>query len=402
MSPLLLDEDVVYLKKIKFSSIKVNDIVTFRKNRVFQTHRVIYKAGKYLVTKGDNNLKADGKVFPKQIVGKVYKVKRAGKTFNPEDIYLFQSTLYFQEIVKIKRLFEEQKIDFVFLKGLPLHLYLENSYPRRIYADSDVLIDKKQFKKAKRILEKEGYKQNDTSLSKTQEKLKDKITEVSFYKNYNGIIVTFDVHAEPVFMMVQLGRLDALYPQRLIDRLTESFLQNKHGVKIQNEFFPILSPTHLSLYLALHFFHDNYRGAYKLELFSKVMSKYIKHASYLALLAEEIRDYKLENYLYPSFYLLKKYYLTALPSKFLNSIKPIEKTIKKQLGTNIFDLQTRFEAGRERFLNLFFYSPNSFLKRLTIVFNVQVIYMAFLIISRRILLPFSSNFVLPKLFKKFF
>jgi len=67
-------------------------------------------------------LESDGKIHPQQIIRKVYQVKRDGRIFDPESLYLLQSTLYFQEIVKIKKAFEREGIGFVFLKGLPLHI----------------------------------------------------------------------------------------------------------------------------------------------------------------------------------------------------------------------------------------------------------------------------------------
>ena len=44
--------------------------------------------------------------------------------------------------------------------------------------------------------------------------MKDKESELAYYKIINGFMVTFDLHLEVVFMMTQLGRLEALYPQK--------------------------------------------------------------------------------------------------------------------------------------------------------------------------------------------
>jgi signal peptidase I len=143
MLPILYENDIVYFKKISFSKIKVNDLIVFKMKSKLITHRVVYKTNKYLITKGDNNPASDGKIYPRKILGKVYKIKRNGQTFNPETFYLLQSTNYFQEIVKIKNEFDKKNINYVFLKGLPLHLYFEGSHPQRLYADCDVLVIKK-------------------------------------------------------------------------------------------------------------------------------------------------------------------------------------------------------------------------------------------------------------------
>lgn len=88
MYPFLYDGDIVDFKRNKFSRVKVNDIITVRKNRELFTHRVIYishnSRSHYLITKGDTNFTTDGKIHPKQILGKLYQIKRNGKIINPE------------------------------------------------------------------------------------------------------------------------------------------------------------------------------------------------------------------------------------------------------------------------------------------------------------------------------
>lgn len=98
MAPFFKDGDLVYLKKVKFPQIKVDDFVSFKKNNCFVTHRVVYKTPFYLIAKGDNNLQTDGKIYAKDIFGAVDKIKRKNSFFYPADLCLFQSTYYFKEI----------------------------------------------------------------------------------------------------------------------------------------------------------------------------------------------------------------------------------------------------------------------------------------------------------------
>ncbi len=84
MLPILHPNDVVQYKKINFKQIRINDIILVHKNKRLFTHRIIYKTDRYLITKGDNNLESDGKIYPRQIIGKVAKVKRDGKEFDPQ------------------------------------------------------------------------------------------------------------------------------------------------------------------------------------------------------------------------------------------------------------------------------------------------------------------------------
>ncbi len=387
MLPVLHSGDVVFYRKTSLKGIKVNDLVLIKKNNKLFTHRVIYKAV-FLITKGDNNPESDGKIYPRQIIGKVVKVKRDGREFDPNQIYLLQSSLYFQEIIKIKFLFEKQNIDFVFLKGLPLHLYYEGEHPRRIYADCDVLVNKNDFQRAEKTLLKQGYKKQDSSLSKNQKHMKDKESELAYYKIINGFMVTFDLHLEVVFMMTQLGRLEALYPQKLIDKLTEECLKTKRQILINNEFFQILDAKYLILYLALHFFHHNYRGAFRLDFLDKVIRKSKLSSDSINQLIESVKTYRLQNFVYPAFVLLKKYYQTPIPQSFLEKIKPtnplIRELVNSLIKTNIFDDEPRVKAGINRFKNLFFLSPEPLWRKVMIIFNPQVVYTGVWLVIQKI------------------
>jgi len=390
MAPLLLPKDKLYISKIKFSKVLVNDLVLVNKRSTFFSHRVILKTKKYLVTKGDNNLLCDGKIYPKHVLGKVYKAKKNGEMFNLENLYLLQSTIYLQEIIKIKRNFDEKKINYTFLKGLPLHLHYEKTHPRRLYLDCDVLIGQKDFLKAEKILIKNGYKKEKMALSKTHEKIKNKDVENAYTKIVGGFPVVFDLHLEPAFMMTQLGRLDALYPQKNIDQLTKEFLDTKRKIKINNDFFFILNTEYLILYLVLHLFHHNFRGAFRYDFLDKVIRTVKIHpgGEIWPNIASKINDFQLNNFVYPVFILLKKYYKTPIPRSFLKSIQPssfylhyLSSSFKTPFS--IFDDQPRVKAGITRFKNLYFLSPEPWWKKIWVFFNPQVIYSVFWVFYRK-------------------
>lgn len=395
MLPILYPKDLIFFKKTSFQQCRTNDIIIFKKQSQFLTHRVIYKSKSHLITKGDNNQQSDGKIPPKQIIGKAYQIKRNKIIINPDNIYLMQSTLYFGEIIKIKRLFNGAHIDFVLLKGLPLHLYYEKTHPKRTYADCDVLVNKNDFQKAEKILLKQGYKKQDTSLSKGQKNMKDKESELAYFKIINGFIVMFDLHLEVVFMMTQLGKLDAVYPQKLIDKLTEECLKTKRQIKINNKSFQILDTRYLILYLSLHFFHHNYRGAFRLDFLDKIIRKSKLNSDLTNQLTNKVKNYRLENFIYPTFILLKKYYKTPIPQSFLKSIKPRNpltlKLVNLLINTSIFDDEPRIRAGINRFKNIFFLSPYPLWKKLFIFINLQVVYSILWITSRRVLFYFKRR-----------
>lgn len=292
----------------------------------------------------------------------------------------FQSRVYLPEILKLKRLFEAKNINFLFLKGLPLYLHFEKSYPKRILADCDVLIDKKAKFKAEKIFSRLGYQLAETSYSKFHRRLKDKLTEVTYFKVVNNCPVVFDVHFEVVFLMNQLGRLDALYPQKLVDEITRKFLDNKQTVKVGGQKFPILAPADLIIYLGLHFFHHNFRGRYRLEFWHKVISYYKKQP--INRLDENIIDkikrYKIQNFVYPGFALVNKHFDTSLFPKFMKLIVPAagaKKYVDKIVNTVDIDrAEYHLAAGINRFKNIFYLSPRPWYWKILVLFNPAVIY----------------------------
>jgi len=382
MEPFFHENDILYFKKVPFNKIKVDDFIVIKQNRRLISHRVIYKTDKYLITKGDNNPRSDGKIYPKQVVGRVYQLKRNQQILNPENLYLIQSTLYFDEIVRIKNQFDRKKINYVFLKGLPLHLYYEGMHPKRIYADCDVLVEKKDFQKAEKTLTKYGYKKAKTELSKAHSKIKSREVENAYIKVVNHLAVMFDLHLEAVFMMTQLGSLDNLYPQKLIDQLTEDFLKTKRGKKINNEKFLILNTYYLILYLALHLFHHNFQGAFRYQLLDTIIRKEKPSNEAVKHLAETIKKYRLQNFVHPVFVLLKKYYKTPIPNSFLKEIKP--KSLVNLNNLSLFDDEPRLRAGITRFKNLFFLSPEPWCKKIWVFFNPQVAYSIFWVLQKKV------------------
>ncbi|MFA6390526.1 MAG: nucleotidyltransferase family protein, partial [Patescibacteria group bacterium] len=362
MLPLLHPMDLVNYQKISFSKIKTNDLILIFKKNIAFTHRVIYKAKKYLVTKGDNNLESDGKIYLRNIVGKVTSVKRKNKIIDPEMIYLIQSSLYFKEIIKIVNAFNREKIDYVFLKGLPVHLYYEKTHPRRIYQDADIMIRRPDFEKIQRVMFKFGYKLADSSLSSFQKKLQDKTSEISFYKLINGFPVVFDIHQEAIFLMNQLGSLEALYLQKYIDQITDKFFREKIKVTLNGSSFFLLSPVNSIIFLAFHLFRHNFIGPYRFELLNKVIRK----SHFRSALIDMLNKYRLNNFILPVFYLLNKYYKTHYNAVFL-------KKIKKYENINIFDDQDRLSMGINRFFVLFSLSPQPFYKKILIFTYPKVI-----------------------------
>ena len=128
------------------------------------------------------------------------------------------------------------------------------------------------------------------------------------------------------------------------------------------------------LYLALHFFHHNFQGAFRLELLDKVIKKYkLREKDWLGI-KFKMAEFSLNNFVEPVFYLLRKYFRTPIP-RLING---------KKIEVNIFDSEPRIVSGIKRFRNLLFLSPNSFWRKTLIFLNPGVIYSSFFVLKERL------------------
>ena len=72
MSGTIEAEDLIIVELT--NNVKKNDIITFKSNDSFITHRVIEVRDNILITKGDSNNSVDNPINKKQVIGKVIKV----------------------------------------------------------------------------------------------------------------------------------------------------------------------------------------------------------------------------------------------------------------------------------------------------------------------------------------
>jgi hypothetical protein len=372
MFPFFLDGDVLNVKKTSFRNINVDDFITFKRKDRYITHRVIYKNEKagFVITKGDSNISHDGKVPSKKIIGKVSSLSRSGMNLNTDDLYLFQSSVYFQEISKVNKIFTRKKIKFVFLKGLPLHLYFEGRTPKRIYADCDILIDKYEFKAVDKILRKLGYKAIKSGWETTAGKFKTKTVEISYQKIINGIPVIFDLHLEAAFLMTQIGDLEYLYKQKNIDGFTALLLNNAYNIKMNEESFPVLRKELLIIYLALHIFHHNFQGYNRYTLLLAIIkSRKVNYEFITAILAQ----WKLMNYVFPVFLIIQKHYGIKTPLSKLSLKTPVKRyVLRKILPIDIFNEEDRISSGIRRFRNIYLLSEEKPYKKILVFASPEV------------------------------
>jgi len=371
--PFIRANDELFFEKVGLQDIKVEDLLLIKSREGSVVRQVVYCGLGKIITKGD---KAQAyETVPDDIVGRVIKYKRGQVTLYPQRAYLIQSTIYLAEIAKIALIFTKEKIDYVFVKGLPLHLYYEKTHPKRIYQDCDLLVSGNEARtRVHQLLTQRGYvlrESSENDYSTHTENLA-RAPEVVYYKRIRGFPVVLDIHYEAVFLMIQLRKLESFYPHRLVDRLTQKLLDEGKFVKIGNERFRVLPRSLLILYLTLHLFHHNYRGAFRYQfIHNLIQSRYTRQTDFTELL-RLIQQYKLKKFLFPVFFLLQKHYQTALPRNFLNKLGNStnwEYSLLRLETLNIFSYESRFGSGIRRFLFLFLLSPQPWQIRFSIIVN---------------------------------
>lgn len=389
MLPLLRPKDIVYYKK-SLGKIRVNDLVLIKKNGILLTHRVIYASKKYVITAGDNNNHYDGKTKVSEIKGKVYQIIRNGQVLNPERLYLLQSLLYFREITKIISIFNRKKINFVLLKGLPLHLYVEKEHPRRIYADCDILIDPNHNTKAHKALKKAGYDPDKSPrYSLFQKFIGTDVKEKSYIKTVKKIPVIFDIHYQVTFATHKVPN-PFQNIERAAEKLSSDILSNKKFINISGQIFPVVDDENLIFYLMLHFFTHLFSQTYRLDFIYKVCRRK-KNVDWTEIL-NKIHSYQMINFVVPTLYLLNKYYDMDEPYRIAKKLYPKNVSyslmiykilgLEREFFTNSFSF---FRQRTTRALLIFFYAQENILTKILTLFNPRLIlhFIYFLILRIR-------------------
>ena len=366
MLPLLRNGDVVFFKKTRFYAIQANDIITVKKGDIFFTHRVIYKAEKYLVTKGDNNTLSDGKISPKQVYGLVIKVKRKNNYININHIYLYQSSQYLKEIIAISNAFQKDSIPFVFLKGLPYYLYYFKDYPKRLFSDCDILVGENDINQAEKLLCKLGYKPEPTQVYNQFKFLDKNLKEKNYYKFVNKTFpIVIDLHRT-----VTLSTSKAYSPINILNaaekRLVDLFFANIKMIRFAGTKIPLLKNEHLILYLAMHLHKENFSLAHNLDFIQKIVKKIpIDWKEVLSLSTKE----KVQNFIIPTFYILHRYACINYPYRFFQKNIPRATSYSVNVFTllyteqDVFDMRTSsLKRFKKAFTIFLFMDVNIFQK----------------------------------------
>ncbi len=365
MLPILHDQDIVEILPVFSKQITVDEIISYPVKQGYITHRVIYTHPKknWIMTKGDNNVYPDKKIQKKRILGKVNLIYRGEDSIRLDDYYLFQSTYYFEEIKMFKKQLDTQDIQHVFLKGLPVHIYYKGSFPRRDFADCDILFKKEDQKNIHAILTKIGYQRQSSHESPIHQLTKEDVHSFEYCKVRGMFKIIFDIHFKAGLFETKLGSTDALYSPSLSNSFTNELLNQATTVTVLGEKYKILNHSYLIIYLATHIFHHNFKGYHRYNFLANVFKKKMPNILVLSKIAEK---YKLDNIIFAVFLLYNKYYLPkvklAVSGRNLNpQVKKFSENMAKKIS--IFTDEDLFSSAFNRLYYMYFFSEaNVFVK----------------------------------------
>lgn len=389
MAPLILPKDQLVIKKIE--EYGTSDIVVFKKDRKFIAHRVIYQSGGKIVTKGDRNSKDDGFIKKEEILGKVTAVKRKNDKLIINHFYLTQSSSYLRELSKIANAFSKARVPYVFIKGLPIHLFVEDAAPKRLYIDADILIKKSRAVLAYKALGNLGFSK--LSEDNSFEVSGQEPTQLTFYKNISPFPVVLDLHLDIALGFTRATAVNSLLPD--FDKFTNLMFKESVSYKIGRVRFRVPKKEFIFIILLIHFFHHNFKGASSLSFMKEVL---IKCKLDFKKVSGIVNNFRLKSFVFPSAIILNKLYPNSLPKDFLRKIKPnIFKTFVSYLFslTWPFSEEDRVMAGIKRFVLIFLLSPKKIKEKLKILFRKELLRYYFFSIRSL----FFSSF--KKLFRSF-
>ena len=359
MFPLILPKDKVVVIKAKI--LKRDDIVVFTNNNRLIAHRLIYVSPSrdYLVTRGDNNLSSDGKISRSQILGKIETLKRGGGKLSLSHVYLTQSSIYLKELKTIDWAFKKRSVSYVILKGLPVHITINNSPPKRLYLDADILVKKGDFKKATQALLALQFKKLRSTLLGKEAELS---SQLDFTKFTNPFPVTIDLHKSPAIGFTKTRILDDLTPDSNL--FSDYLFRNVRDVYVGSTKFPILKNETLLIFLLLHLFHHNFRGIERIRLISDLIA--IGHLNWKRI-RKDTKNLNVGPYINCALTFVNKYYSKGVP-------KPPRSALYSALALLIspFKSLPKNLERAERFVLLMFLSPEPLWKKVSVALEPKV------------------------------
>jgi signal peptidase I len=358
MVPLIHPSDKVIVSYSK--NIRVNDIVVFQEGGNLIAHRVIYikNEGRYLITKGDNNYYCDKPVALTNVLGKVKVIIRGKEKLKINNIYLSQSVSYLEEIGKVIKIFQKVGLNYMVLKGFPIYLSLDDRLPKRLFIDIDLLVAKKDFKTAQMVISKSGF-------GILREK--GESSQVTLVKYCDPYPVKIDLHQEATAGFTRSPKLNGIFLGK--DRLSKYLINNYDTTVVNGINFRILKREFLLIFLLLHFFHHNFRGAHRMDLVVKLSHKNISTDKVVEL----IKKFKFQDMIFPAINMILRYYKSNSLALISKKITP---TLYKRILTSLiinflspFSEGSKFKNRVYRLVFVIAFSPLPLMKKMNSIFS---------------------------------
>ncbi len=237
---------------------------------------------------------------------------------------------------EICKVLNENEIPFVFLKGSITSLSLFEHVGERNYSDIDLLIAKKDLKKAKKALLENGFHQD---LENDPKGVKATYFEMVTHQAY-PFLLGDRVSVEPSF---ELDINFAYGPEPVLKnkQMVLDALERRTYFEYEGNQFPTLSNEDMLIFLAAHTWRDavyihkikdneDIKLYQYIELAKLVMEKVINYEQVEAI----VKKYKLEEIVYYTLYHLN-YLIPVTRSKtvsFMESIKPEDTSFVNKFG----------------------------------------------------------------------
>ena len=83
MQPTIDPGDVIFIKKTNINDLEVGDVITFQKDNMIATHRIIEIQDENVITQGDNNNLQDDPLSKENIIGEyMFRVPKVGYIYS--------------------------------------------------------------------------------------------------------------------------------------------------------------------------------------------------------------------------------------------------------------------------------------------------------------------------------
>lgn len=251
------------------------------------------------------------------------------------------------QLIEIQRIFHEEKIPVVHLKGIIQSQYLNSTLPKLIPQDIDILIKRRNFRRVAKIFKKAGYTMFiEYPFSKITVKEALIQPQINFIKYIWGRAIVFDVH---MLLFNPTKHLFNILPYRKVNLLTAEVFERAQPLIFNRTKFLLLDNEDMLLHQCLnYFFHHCCRGINQLGDINNIIdSVSIRWGEVLS----RAQRWKLSRYIYYPLFLSREIFQTEVSKNVLFALKPkgLLPTLAKILFINRRTVNQPIDNPRIRF-----------------------------------------------------